>query len=87
MKYSTDEVTIVNFTHHSYFNLSGAGNSNILEGEPGKSGIHYPQYGAFCLEPQGYPDAPNHENFQSIRLKPEETYSQEIVYCFTVEAK
>lgn len=185
---STDEVTIVNFTHHSYFNLSGAGNSNILDhliminadrytpadndlipvgeiaeveglpvdftaersigsrfdemqfekfkgydlnyvlnhsnegaldlaatvrdissgrimevfttqpcmhfytsnflaGEPGKSGIHYPQYGAFCLEPQGYPDAPNHENFQSIQLKPGETYSQEIVHRFTVEAK
>lgn len=37
---------------------------------------------AVCLEPQLHPDAPNHEDFPSIELKPRETYEHNIVYRF-----
>ena len=57
--------------------------SNFLTGERGKSGISYDQYGAFCLEPQAFPDAPHHENFQSIELNPGDTYLQKIIYRFS----
>ena len=33
---------------------------NGLDGSPGKGGVRYPKYGAFCLEAQDYPDAINH---------------------------
>lgn len=32
---------------------------NGLDGSPGKGGVCYPKYGAFCLEAQNYPDAIN----------------------------
>ncbi len=57
--------------------------SNFLEGKPGKGGKQYNQYGAFCFEPQGYPDAPNKPAFESVELKPGETYNQVIIYQFT----
>lgn len=38
---------------------------------------------AVCLEPQLHPDAPNHEDFPSIELKPRETYEHSIVYRFS----
>lgn len=30
-----------------------------LDTQNGKGGATYPQYGAFCLETQHYPDSPN----------------------------
>ena len=57
--------------------------SNFLEGKPGKQGRHYNKYGAFCFEPQGYPDAPNKPQFESVELKPGETYKQTIIYKFS----
>ena len=60
--------------------------SNFLEGKPGKNGKTYEQYGAFCFEPQGYPDAANKPQFEPIKLKPGENYKQTIIYKFsTVE--
>lgn len=56
--------------------------SNFLEGKPGKEGKSYDKYGAFCFEPQGYPDAANKSQFSSIVLKPGEEYKQTIVYKF-----
>ncbi len=53
---------------------------NFLEGKSGKGGLAYQQYGAFCFEPQAYPDAPNHNNFESIELNVGEEYHQEIIY-------
>ena len=57
--------------------------SNFLEGKPGKDGKTYNQYGAFCFEPQGYPDAPNKLQFESVELKPGETYKQTFIYKFS----
>jgi len=57
--------------------------SNFLEGKAGKSGKSYEMYGALCFEPQGYPDAPNHANFESVELLPGKQYEQTIVYRFS----
>jgi len=56
--------------------------SNFLSGKPGKGGEVYEKYGAFCFEPQGFPDATNHKNFESIILEPGEKYNQTIIYKF-----
>lgn len=36
-----------------------------------------------CLEPQNFPDAPNHKNFPNSILKPGETYTSSSLYSFT----
>ncbi|MFC0152419.1 aldose epimerase family protein [Xanthomonas dyei] len=44
---------------------------------------HHPGLGrGVCLEPQDYPDAPNHPNFPSTILRPGEIYRRLIVYRF-----
>lgn len=48
----------------------------------GPNGIAYKQYNGFCLEPQHYPDSPNHPSFPSTRLEPEDIYHQQIIYQF-----
>jgi len=59
---------------------------NFLDGTSvGKSGRIYRQGDAFVLEPQMFPDTPNHPDFGSARLAPGQTYSNHIVYCFSVE--
>ncbi len=57
---------------------------NFLEGKAGKDGKAYQKYGAFCFEPQGYPDAINKPEFESIVLHPGKTYKQTIIYKFSV---
>lgn len=42
----------------------------------------YKQYNGFCLEPQHFPDSPNHVEFPSTRLDPNQLYHQQIVYEF-----
>lgn len=39
----------------------------------------------FCLEPQHYPDSPNHPEFPSTVLRPGEEYSTRTIYKFGVE--
>ena len=59
---------------------------NFLSGTViGKSGIAYRQGDAVVLEPQDFPDAPNHANFPSARLDPGTTYHNVIVYRFSVQ--
>ncbi len=53
----------------------------------GKGGVRYPRFGGFCLETQGYPDAPNHPAFPPIVLRPGETFRTATVYRFTVSAE
>jgi aldose 1-epimerase len=59
---------------------------NFLDGTlTGKGGKSYPQYAAFCLETQHYPDSPNRPNFPSTVLKPGETYKTWTVYAFSTK--
>jgi Galactose mutarotase and related enzymes len=57
---------------------------NFLDGSiKGKGGQVYAFRNGFCLEPQHFPDSPNHPNFPSVVLKPGETYRNTIVYRFS----
>lgn len=59
---------------------------NFLDGSfSGKGGIVYHKYAGLCLEPQDFPDAPNHANFPSTVLTPEEVYTQISVYRFSCD--
>ncbi|MGH8181297.1 MAG: aldose epimerase family protein [Steroidobacteraceae bacterium] len=59
---------------------------NFLSGSfVGKHGIAYRQGDAVVLEPQDFPDAPNHANFPSARLDPGATYHNVIVYRFAAQ--
>lgn len=42
---------------------------NGLDGVPGKGGVSYPKYGAFCFEAQNYPDAINKVGFDNSKLE------------------
>jgi aldose 1-epimerase len=58
---------------------------NFLDGTlKGKEGRVYPFRAAFCMEPQHYPDSPNHPEFPSVVLKPGQTYHNLIVYKFSI---
>ncbi|KQT46228.1 hypothetical protein ASG43_11340 [Aureimonas sp. Leaf454] len=39
-------------------------------------------HGGIALEPQAWPDAPNHSGFPSTLVRPDETYRHEILYRF-----
>ena len=56
---------------------------NFLDGSLiGKNGVAYEKYTGLCLEPQHFPDAPNHPNFPSTVLRPGEEYRHTSVYRF-----
>lgn len=56
---------------------------NFLDGTvKGKGGKIYPHWGAFTLETQHYPDAPNQPAFPSTRLDPGKSYNQTTVFKF-----
>ena len=57
---------------------------NFLDGSfSGKRGVVYNKYAALCLEPQHFPDSPNHPNFPSTVLRPSEVYRHVSLYRFT----
>ena len=57
---------------------------NFLDGSfTGKGGFVYQQYTGLCLEPQHFPDAPNHANFPSTVLRPGEVYRHVSRYRFS----
>jgi aldose 1-epimerase len=59
---------------------------NFLDGTiTGKYGQVYAHRSGFCLEPQHYPDSPNHANFPNTILKPGENYSNTIIYKFSAK--
>ena len=49
----------------------------------GKSGAVYGPRSGVCLEPQGFPDAPNHPHFPSAVLRPGQWRCGQIVYRFS----
>ena len=56
---------------------------NWLEGCPvSKSGKQYHDYDGVAIECQGMPDAPNHDNFPSQLLRPDEEYRRVIFFDF-----
>ena len=60
-------------------------NAWLMDGiDTGKSGNSYGFSAGFVMEPQGYPDAPNHKKFPSIVLRPGETYNQTDIYKFSL---
>jgi aldose 1-epimerase len=52
------------------------------EGMPGRNGS-LRQYAAIAIEPQNFPDAPNHPHFPSSVLKPGEVYRQRMEWHFS----
>jgi aldose 1-epimerase len=59
---------------------------NFLDGTiTGKGGRVYAHRDAFCMEPQHFPDSPNKPDFPSVELKPGDTYSNTIIYRFSVQ--
>ncbi|HTB84871.1 MAG TPA: aldose epimerase family protein [Candidatus Sulfotelmatobacter sp.] len=59
---------------------------NFLDGTlTGKGGWTYQFRDGFCLEPQHFPDSPNHPEFPTVVLNPGETYHNTIIYKFSVK--
>lgn len=57
---------------------------NFLDGKvSGKGGNIYIHRSAFCLETQHFPDSPNHPNFPSTVLEPDDVYRQTCIYKFS----
>jgi len=56
---------------------------NFLDGTlTGKGGWVYKFRDALAMEPQHFPDSPNHPEFPTTELKPGETYHNTIIYKF-----
>jgi len=51
----------------------------------GKGGKTYRRGDGIALEPQMFPDTPNHPEFGAIRLEPEEEYCHRIVFAFCTQ--
>ncbi len=61
---------------------------NFLGGSiGGKSGQIYTRRYGFCLEPQHFPDSPNHPSFPSTVLKAGQLYHSTTVYRFSVGSR
>jgi len=59
---------------------------NFLDGSiTGKQGEVYALRHGFCMEPQHFPDSPNHRQFPSVVLKPGQVYRNTIVYRFSTK--
>jgi len=59
---------------------------HVLDGSvTGREGRSYGPRAGLCLEPQNFPDAPNHPSFPSCRLVPGQVYSNVVAYEFRVE--
>lgn len=59
---------------------------NFLDGSlKGKRGVVYERRAGFCLEPQHFPDSPNHPHFPTTVLDPGDEFRQTTVFRFGVE--
>ena len=57
---------------------------NFLDGVTGKDGKKYNYRTALTLETQHYPDSPNHSNFPTTVLKPDQIFHSITVYHFGI---
>jgi aldose 1-epimerase len=48
----------------------------------GLGGVGYGSFAGFCLEPQRFPDSPNHPHFSDATLRPSDVYRQLTEYRF-----
>ena len=55
---------------------------NNISSVPGKIGSVYEKYGAFCMETQHFPDAPNKPDFPSAIFGPDRDYHEKAVFAF-----
>jgi aldose 1-epimerase len=74
LKISTNQQSIQSYDG-KYLDGSASGNTGSTFGP--RAGL--------CLEPQNFPDAPNHPNFPKSRLDPGEVCTNHIVYKFTAD--
>ena len=58
--------------------------NGIHDAPAGKGGAVYGKRHAFCLETQGFPDAPHHDNFPSAVLRAGEEFRTTTVFRFSV---
>jgi aldose 1-epimerase len=59
---------------------------NFLDGTlTGKGGRKYNRRHGFCLEPEHFPDSPNHPEFPSTVLKPGQVYKETIIFRFSTQ--
>ena len=49
-----------------------------------RQGRRYPQRGAFCLETQQFPDAPNHAAYPNAIVRPDAPFTARTVFSFSV---
>jgi aldose 1-epimerase len=57
---------------------------NFLDGSiTGKDRRVYQFRNGFCMEPQHFPDSPNHPRFPSVVLRPGQVYQNTILYRFS----
>jgi len=71
--------------HTTYPGFQFYSGNHLREGLPGRKGETYAPRSGFCLEAQGYPDAPNRPEFPSIALEPGRVSRQKTEYRFFVE--
>lgn len=58
---------------------------NFLDGKLNGKGRNYGYRSGLCLEPQHFPDSPNHPSFPNTILRPGEEYATVSKYKFSVE--
>lgn len=59
---------------------------NFLDGSlKGKRGAVYVKRAGFCVEPQHFPDSPNHPHFPTTVLEPGDEYRQTTVFRFGID--
>jgi len=58
---------------------------NFIGDIKGKNGMQYHNRSGFAMEAQHFPDSPNHPDFPSTVLKPNETYHSTIIYRFKTQ--
>jgi aldose 1-epimerase len=58
---------------------------NLLDGTLSGKGKTYARRSGFCLEPQHFPDSPNHPTFPDTILRPGEVYETESRFRFSID--
>lgn len=57
---------------------------NFLDGKTEGKGQKQIRHGAFCVEPQHFPDSPNQDRFPSTVVRPGETYHTRMSFRFSI---